>query len=209
MALAETAHSRLVAGLKVLLPLTALVLLSTVFLLSRSTTDEPELTFFDDPEAIPERDTVTAPYYTGSTPEGHAVAITADSARPMPDDPAGVLADRLAASFRLTDGSRISVTADSAAVNEPADQMVLSGEVVIDSSTGYVLRTPELRSALRTIRADAPRGVTGRGPVGDLSAGSLRIREIGPEAAVQLIFTNGVKLVYQPARQSPEEGDAP
>lgn len=209
MAVTETFHSRVVAGLKVLLPLTALGLLSTVFLLSRSANDEPDLTFFDDASEIPERDTVTAPYYTGSTREGHAVSITAESAKPMPDDPAGVLADRPSAAFRLTDGSRINIVADSAAVNEPADFMALRGDVVIDSSTGYVMRTAELQSALRSITADAPQGLTGTSPIGDLSAGALRIRETGGEGEVQLFFTNGVKLVYQPASQAPEEGNTP
>lgn len=209
MAVTETFHSRLVAGLKVLLPLTALGLLSTVFLLSRSASEAPDLTFFEDASEIPERDAVSKPYYTGSTPEGHAVSVTAESARPQPEDPAGVLADALSAAFRLTDGTQITLVADSATVNEPADRMALRGGVVIDSSNGYRLETPELQSALRAVHADAPQGVAGTSPIGDLSAGALRIRDGGGEGTVQLFFTNGVKLIYQPARTPPEEGDTP
>ncbi|WP_323765050.1 hypothetical protein [Marinovum sp.] len=205
----ETFHSRVVAGLKVLLPLTALGLLSTVFLLSRTANDEPDLTFFADASEIPERDSVTRPYYTGSTPEGHAVSVTAESAQPQPEDPAGVLAEHLSAAFRLTDGTRINILADSATVNEPADRMALQGGVVIDSSTGYRLETAELHSALRSVHADAPQGVTGTSPIGDLSAGALRIRDGGGEGQVQMFFTKGVKLVYQPARQPAQEGDTP
>ncbi len=209
MAVTETFHSTVVAGLKVLLPLTAVGLLATIFLLSRGGSDQPELTFFQDASEIPERDTVTAPYYTGSTPEGHAVSITAASAQPMADDPAGVLADGLKASFRLTDGSRINITADQAGVNEPADRMSLTGGVVIDSSIGYLLETPGLQSALRAVNVDAPDGVTGTSPIGDLSAGALRIRDTGREGEVQMFFTKGVKLVYQPAKEPPEEGETP
>ena len=93
MSIGDQTHSRMIAGLKVLLPLAALVLLSTMFLLSRSVSEDPDLTFFDDVAEIPALDALTAPYYTGSTPEGHAVSVTAESARPMPDDPAGVLAE--------------------------------------------------------------------------------------------------------------------
>lgn len=210
MAMRESVHSQMVAGLKVLLPLSALALLSTVFLLSRSVSDDPELTFLEDASAIPNRDSVTAPYYTGSTPEGHAVAITAESARPMPDDPAGVLADNLRASMQLTDGSRIDIEAENAAVNEPANRIELRGNVVIDSSTGYVVRTDLLQGELRSITADAPDGVTGTGPIGDLDAGAFRIREGAAEGHVQLFFTNGVKLVYQPAREGEvEESERP
>ncbi|MGY3438231.1 MULTISPECIES: hypothetical protein [unclassified Marinovum] len=206
----ESFRSGMVSGLKVLLPLSALGLLSTMFLLSTSVNEDPDLTFFDDASELPERDSVTAPYYTGSTPEGHAVAVTAKSARPMPDDPSGVLAKQLNAAFRLTDGSRIIIIADDAAVNEPADRLELTGNVVIDSSSGYVMRTQLLKSALRSVNADAPSGVAATGPIGDLTAGALRIRDTGVDGDVQLFFTNGVKLVYQPAKQTvSEESDTP
>ena len=206
----ESVHSRIVAGLKVLLPLAALTLLSTVFLLSRSANEDPDLTFLGDASEIPESDSVTAPYYTGSTPEGHAVLVTADRARPMDDDPAGVMADRLDAAFHLTDGSRIHIIAETAAVNEPADRLNLTGDVVIDSSSGYVVRTDALQSALRSVTADAPGGVTATGPIGDLSAGAFRIREAGTEGDVQLFFTKGVKLVYHPANATRDvESDTP
>ncbi len=206
----ESVHSSIVAGLKVVLPLTALGLLSTVFLLSRSVTEDPDLTFLGDASEIPDSDSVTAPYYTGSTPEGHAVLVTADRARPIPEDPAGVMADRLDAAFDLTDGSRIHITAEAAAVNEPADRLDLTGDVVIDSSAGYVVRTEALQSALRSVTADAPGGVTATGPIGDLTAGEFRIREAGTEGAVQLFFTKGVKLVYHPANATSDaESDAP
>ncbi|TNF20545.1 MAG: hypothetical protein EP318_10490 [Rhodobacteraceae bacterium] len=195
----------MIAGLKVLLPLTALGLLSTIFLLSRPVNEDPDLTFFDNVSEIPTRDSVTAPYYTGSTPEGHAVSVTAESARPMPDDPAGVLAEKLQATFRLTDGSRIDIVAEHAAVNEPADLIELRGNVVIDSSTGYVVRTALLQGALRSVNADAPEGVTADGPIGDLTAGEFRIREDASDGNVQMLFTNGVKLVYHPASESSDE----
>lgn len=210
MAIRESTHSRMISWLKVLLPVTALGLLSTVFLLSRPVNEDPELTFFDDVSEIPSRDSVTAPYYTGSTPEGHAVSVTAESARPMPDDPAGVLADKLHATFRLTDGSRVNIVADNAAVNEPADLLELRGNVVINSSTGYVVRTALLQAALRSVNADAPDGVTANGPIGDLTAGEFHIREDAADGNVQMFFTNGVKLVYHPASESSdEESEAP
>lgn len=205
MAVQESFHSSVVAWLKVLLPLTALGLLSTVFLLSRSVADDPALTFFDDEAEIPARDSLIAPYYTGSTPEGHAVAITAKSARADPNDPAGVLASQLTAAFRLTDGSQIDIVANTAAVNEPADLLELAGDVVIKSSAGYVVHTQMLTSALRTIRGEAPNGVKADGPIGDLQAGAFHIRETGTEDNLQLVFTNGVKLLYQPAKHPPEE----
>lgn len=197
----ESSYSTLISGLKLLLPLAALGLLSTMFLLSRTVQTDNSVPFLSDEAEIPDRDSVSAPYYTGSTPEGHAVAITADSARPMPDDPAGLIATDLNAVFDLTDGSRIHIVANTARVNEPEDLLDLEGDVVIDSSQGYTVRTPHLIAALRSVTAHAPDRVSANGPIGTLDAGSFRIREDDETGDVQLFFTNGVKLVYEPAKQ--------
>lgn len=201
----ESSYSTLISGLKLLLPLAALGLLSTMFLLSRTIQPDNSVPFLDDESLIPDRDSVSAPYYTGSTPEGHAVAITAETASPMPDDPAGLVAKKLNAVFDLTDGSRINIVADTAAVNEPDDLLDLEGNVVIDSSQGYTVRTPHLIGALRSITANAPQPVAATGPIGTLDAGSFRIREEVETGNVQLFFTNGVKLVYEPAKQESNE----
>lgn len=197
----ESSYSTLIAGLKILLPLTALGLLSTMFLLSRTIESENAVPFLEDASQIPKGDSVSAPYYTGSTPEGHAVAITADSARPMPEDPGGMIATRLDAVFDLVDGSRIHIVADTAEVNEPEDHLDLAGEVVIDSSQGYEVHTQRLVAALRSITAESPGTVSAIGPIGTLDAGRFRIRENDETGNVQLFFTNGVKLIYEPAKQ--------
>lgn len=204
-AMRDSLYSQVIGGLKLVLPLAALGLLSTIFLLSRTVEPESSVPLLEDEGAIPGRDTVTAPYYTGSTPEGHAVAITADTASPMPDHPEGIVAEQLKADFGLTDGSSISIVARTAAVNEPDDHLELTGDVVIDSSQGYRVRTDALVSALRSIRADSPVPVEATGPIGTLQAGRFRVREEAGTGNVQLFFTNGVKLVYEPAKQ--QSGD--
>ena len=201
----ETLYSQVIAGLKLLLPLAALGLLSTMFMLSRTVEPESSVPFLEDEAAIPGRDSVSAPYYTGSTPEGHAVAITADTARPMADDPAGLVAEKLNADFDLTDGSTINIVALSASVNEPNDHLELTGDVVIDSSQGYQVRTELLVSALRRIHAETPDMVDATGPIGELQAGRFQIREEAETGNVQLFFTNGVKLIYEPAKQDSGE----
>lgn len=205
MAVRISTYSGLIAGLKVLLPLAALALLSSLFLLSRTITPGQEVPFLDDASEIPTSDSIAAPYYSGSTPEGHAVLITAETARPMEDDPEGFIAQKLDATFDLIDGSRLHVVADEAQVNEPDDYLGLSGSVVITSSAGYVVRTEKLISSLHQIRAESPGAVNATSPMGVLDAGQFRVTQSDENNNVQMVFTNGVKLIYEPAKQESKD----
>ncbi len=197
MARAAGSYSRIVAWLKVLLPLVALALLSTLFLLSRS--NEPAL---DVPfaEALgageTARERIGAPFFSGTTARGDALTMTASAARPQG---AGVIeADALSARLLLSDGSRIELRSDRATLEDESRSATLSGDVQITSSNGYVLSTDALWSSIERTEAQSLGPVTGSGPHGTLSAGRMRIEEAAGTGDVQFLFTGGVKLVYDP-----------
>ncbi|MEO0504251.1 MAG: hypothetical protein AAFZ14_13070, partial [Pseudomonadota bacterium] len=67
-------YSRFVAWLKVLLPLAALALLSTLFLLSRNTDPIAAVPFADDELLDRVRDEqITGPFFSGTTTDGDRV----------------------------------------------------------------------------------------------------------------------------------------
>jgi lipopolysaccharide export system protein LptC len=75
--------SRLVALLKVLLPLTALAILSTLFLISNRINPDDALPYAEvDVEARLKEPRITAPTYAGTTSDGAALEVTAAEARP-------------------------------------------------------------------------------------------------------------------------------
>ena len=102
------------------------------------------------------------------------------------------------ATVGLTDGGDIVLRADSAELNEPDDAANLSGSVVVTSSTGYTVTTETLHSALSQVHIESAGPVYGEGPVGKFDAGKMRIDPVGDTGDVQMLFTEGVKLVYDP-----------
>ncbi|WP_372885573.1 LPS export ABC transporter periplasmic protein LptC [Shimia sp.] len=197
-------YSRLVALLKVLLPLCALALLATLFLLSRNIGG-------DLSNAIPfargeleqrARDQqITAPFFSGKTSQGHLVRFTARSARPDPEIAGRSSAREMDARIDFADGSHLVFTADSATVDTRDDAATLEGGVQIESSNGYLIRTEALTTAMRELRAETAGTVTGRGPAGRFEAGRMLVFPAETEDEVTLFFTNGVRLVYTPPKK--------
>ena len=195
-------YSRMVAWLKVLLPLAALALLSTLFLFSRNidpTTTIPFTTIDLTERARDER--ITAPEFAGVTEQGHRIAFNAASAKPDLETPSRASAETLDARIDLTSGAVITFTAKGGVIDDTADRATLTGDVVVKSSTGYVVHTDELISGMRAIQAETPGPITGTGPPGDFSAGKMvmtNMAEPGKDPAIHLLFTEGVKLLYDP-----------
>jgi lipopolysaccharide export system protein LptC len=76
-------HSRVVGWLKVALPLAALAILSTLFLLSDRIDPEDALPYAEvDVEELAREPRMTAPTYAGMTTDGAALSLTAVEARP-------------------------------------------------------------------------------------------------------------------------------
>lgn len=184
--------------LKVLLPLAALALLSTVFLISRSIGPTADIPFADDEIADRMRDQqVTKPYFSSTTPAGEEITVTASLARPGDGESPAVATD-LHAWLRLTDGQVITLNADTGEVRMNQNQAKFLENVLITSTDGLRITTDELHTALRGIAAQTPGEVSGSGIIGDFTAGNMDITTKNGDGPVHMLFKNGVKLVYQP-----------
>lgn len=190
-------YSQVVTFLKVVLPLFALALLSTLFLFSKSREPGTNLPFID---AIRQgdiaREQLGAPSFAGTTERGDMLTMTATRARP--DGEGRIAAEEFRAKLILSDGSDIQLTSDRAMLVEAAKEIELSGNVRVTSSTGYVMTTPGLVSSIQQTSARSTGPVSGTGPAGTIEAGALEILPTENGEDVQLRFTGGVKLVYQP-----------
>ena len=191
-------YSRLVAFLKVLLPLAALGILSTLFLLSRSVDPTTTLPFGE--AEISERlrdERITGPYFSGTTDTGDQVILTASSARPGGP---GELAEArdLAAQIRLARGGTVTLNADIGSFDPAADLARFTGAVRVETATGYRLTTDMLESAVNTLAARSPGQIDGTGPLGRLSAGQMELVTDPDTGTAHMVFKNGVKLIYEP-----------
>lgn len=192
-------YSRLIAWLKVLLPLTALALLSTLFLLSRSVDPTTTIPFADT--EVRERlrtQQITGPVFAGTTDAGDQISVSASVVRPGISSSERPEADDLTAQFNLSEGGQINLTAKSGELDTKGETVIFRGSVVIENSEGYVIRTQQLRSSLSRIEADTLASVSATSPLGDLQAGKMQLRSDPDSQSVQMVFTNGVKLIYRP-----------
>lgn len=191
-------YSRLVAVLKVALPLTALGLLSTLFLLSRSVDPTTTLPFGE--AEISERlreGLVSEPYFSGITSSGDQIVVTATSAKPAGE---GQLAraEDLSAHMTLSRGGVVSVKSRSGSFDQTADIVRFIGEVLVETTSGYRLNTDVLESGFKSLHVQSEGVVHGDGPFGRLEAGRMTLRSGTESQNAHLHFTDGVKLIYDP-----------
>lgn len=192
-------YSQMVGWLKVLLPLIALGILSTLFLLSRVVDPESVVPFADKEIQDRLRDQqVTGPVYSGVTADGDQLSFSAEKLT-TPDIGNGTnLAQDVSVVMDLVSGSQVTLTSDQGLFDLPGNRADLDGNVVITLSTGYRVQSEQLISRLSSLDVESPGPVTGDGPFGVLNAGAMRLTQEPEQTAAQLVFTNGVKLVYDP-----------
>ncbi len=193
MAVFENFYSGLVRWLKLLLPLAALGLLSTMFLFDTGPRDRDAIPFAEIEELAREQ-AISEPYFAGVADDGSLVTVSARSARP--DGAGGLRVDALRAEVNATDGSRVTLSAGSGAILDSGRTARLDGLVRVSTSTGYEIETTGVTAGLDTGRVETIGPLAAHAPFGELTAGGLVIDS--GEAGAQLTFTGGVRLVYRP-----------
>ncbi|MCU0902338.1 MAG: hypothetical protein MUE83_00505 [Tabrizicola sp.] len=193
------AHTRVVGWLKVALPLAALAILSTLFLVARRIDPEAALPYAEvDVEDLAREPRMTAPTYAGMTSDGAALTLSAEEARPASEAaPASAAGLRLA--LDTPDGAKTELRAGSAVMDPAAHEVILSGGVVLETSSGYRLETAEVAARLDRTGLESRAPVTATGPAGDIRADAMVLRQ-DPQTpgAYVLVFNGAVRLVYQP-----------
>lgn len=192
-------HTRLVGWLKVALPLTALAILSTLFLVARRIDPEAALPYAEvDVEDLAREPRMTAPTYAGTTEDGAALTLSASEARPAADGtPAKAAGLRL--ELATPDGGRTELLAAEAVMDDATRQVHLSGGVVLTTSSGYRLETAEVAAKLDRTGLESRAPVVATGPAGEIRAdGMVLSQDNRTPGAYVLVFKGSVRLVYQP-----------
>lgn len=198
MARADT-HTRVVGWLKVILPLTALAILSTLFLVARRIDPEAALPYAEvDVEDLAREPRMTAPAYAGTTSDGAALTLSADEARPAAEGaPAQAAGLRLA--LDTPDGARTELLAGTAVMQDATREVILSGGVTVTTSSGYRLETAEVAAKLDRTGLESRAPVVATGPAGEISADRMALsQDAQTPGAYVLVFNGSVRLVYQP-----------
>lgn len=190
-------YSRFVGWTKVLLPLMGLTLLSTVFLFAGKVDVTQSLPYAElNVEELIREQRISAPYYSGITQDGTKVSLTAAYAKPAAENPDDFIAEDIHAQLHAPDQQRVDVTARQAQFSSAENKAVISGGVKVQTQTGYIIQTEALSADFKNFEFATQDAITAQTPIGALDAGTLDITK--SDGDVQIRFTNGVRLIYQP-----------
>lgn len=191
-------RSRLVYGLKIALPLLALVILSTLFLVSRRTDTEGAIPYADvDVDALAREQRLTAPEYSGLTDDGTEFLVRAGAARPLARG--GGQAEDITAELVTAAGLTLGMRAAQGRMDPGAGVFTLAGDVLLETSTGYRIETQGLKASTVRTEVVSDGAIHATAPFGVLDAGAMALTSATetPDGYV-LVFNQGVKLVYNP-----------
>lgn len=191
-------------GLRLILPLGALVLLSTVFLVSRSIDPQRAIELADiDITELTREPRIGTARVAGVTRENTALLIEAQTVRSVGDlDAGGTLHLKLdgpMGALQFPTGRTAEFRATRGEIDHTKDQILMRGDVVLETSDGYRLHLGELVSALQTTHVTGSGGIEGQGPPGSISSETVELRaKSGGSGGYVLAFTGNVRLIYLP-----------
>jgi len=196
-------HSRLVRVLKVAMPLVALTLLSMVFLLAETVDPTRAIPHAEiDVEERARDPRASGASFAGVTEGGSALRITAETARTDPDAVLRLEATGLTLELEGPAGGLVTGRADHGAIDRGDGTFDFTGAIEMTATPGYRLVSDRITGALDRTWLHSPGPVSGQAPAGDLQAGALHVtQEPGTTENQRLVFTDGVRLVYDPQEQ--------
>jgi len=196
----RTGYSRVIGILKILLPLTALVLLSLVFLLARTIDPTQAIrTAAIDVEDRARDPRLSSARFAGVTEDGAALTIVTETARSESSTALRLEVTGLHLDLEGQNGETLSASSAVGLLDRASGRFEMSGGLTIDVTPGYRLTSDRLVGLLDATQIDAPSTFTGSAPAGEITAGNMTMRAntAGGEGYM-LVFGGGVRLIYQP-----------
>ena len=199
MALSQNLHIQLMTGLKYLLPMIALGLLSVMFYMSQSVPQESIIP--DSERQLYDRvngPQVNAPYFTGVTGAGDRLSMSAMSVKPDQSVEEDLEIDQVVLRIKTGPNQDILASSDSGLIRNEQGLLVMEGSVQVVTNDGYQLSASKITSKMDALWLYAEGPVKGTGAAGFLEAGSMEIFRNAETGNLQFIFQDGIKLIYDP-----------
>ncbi len=144
---------------------------------------------------------ISAPLFSGVTDDGAIIAISAQSAKPEIGKPDTISIDRVVVGIDNDQGATVDITATSGEVNGVSRTARFFGLVRMETSSGYQMETSALTAALDTGLVTSDGVLEIHAPFGELTAGRMTLHVTADEVGQQILFTQGVRLIYRPQDQ--------
>jgi len=196
-------HSWAVGWLKIILPMSALALLSTLFLFARNPANQSQDIPLAQIEQIAEDQRITAPQFSGVADDGSIIVIRAKDAKPETGNSDTLFVDSLTIDLDAPDGTHLSVTSGTSIIDGAAQTARLEGLSRVTTSSGYTMETNGLSADLKTGEITSDGRLAVMTPFGELTAGKVRFLASPTGLGQQMVFSDGVRLLYTPSGETP------
>lgn len=197
MAQTDVLYSQVVTWLKIVLPIAALGLLSTLFLFARAPAGENSIPFAEI-ESMAREQAISNPKFSGVADDGTVIAITATTARPDFQVHGTLDLENITANVESVDGIILRLMAGVGRINSVTRTAELSGLARLHSSNGYIMETSGLIADLNSGHIASLGPLEVQTPFGSLNAGHLEIETGKDGQGRQMVFNDGVTLIYLP-----------
>ncbi len=194
-ALRSGRHTRFVSVMKWVLPLAAILLLGVAFIMPGLKGEDDKITL--DYSNITHNDnklTMTKPRFLSSDQGNQQYMVTADSASQESAESSRVELVNMQADITLANGQWFSVSAPKGWLDQEKETLDLVGGVEIFSDDGNQIYAKSARVLLGEKRVLSPDGLSGHGPLGDLSSDSF----VANQLTGTLKFEGNVKMTLYP-----------
>ena len=190
-------YSALVVWLKTLLPIMALGMLSTIFLFSGKVDVTQSLPYakLNIAEIIREQ-RITKPYFAGVSNNGTEITLSAAYASSNTQNADILNITELSIVLTSQNTREIQINAGLGTLNSTTHKAVVSQDVHVSMVPDFWLKTNSLTFDLKQAVATADNGFQGVTPLGSIGSDKMIIKMITGDQ--QIIFTNGVRLIYYP-----------
>lgn len=194
---ADNRYSQFVTAAKIILPLLALGLLSSLFLISNAPEGDQTIPFSDlELEEIVEGQRILRPRYQTVLDSGATARFSAESARPDLTDPDRFMASEISGRVVQLDGIQIDIRGAEGVMDNTRRTIRIEGGLRLSRTDGFTLSTDGAEASLDGQRAETTGDVIVLGPGLTLSAGRALMQPDPETGSREVVFTDGVKLVY-------------
>jgi len=196
----DNRYSLFVNWSKIILPLIAIALLSTLFLFSKRPTDG-DLIPFAEIEEIARENRLTNPNFSGVGANRIKFEVSAIAARPDAADARVITVDRTRIALESVAGDTVEIIAGSSRIDPAAKTLTTAALTRVSASSGYTMETEGLIATFDAGTVETTGPLEARAPYGRLSAGHMLIRGANDDGGLMIVFNQGVRLVYLPKEQ--------
>lgn len=195
----DDGYSTFVTWSKVILPVLALALLSSLFLVSGRVDVTKSVPYAElNVDQIIKDQRISSPLFTGVSETGTQVLIIAAYARPDQVNTDLTYIANPTATLVSADETTTRIMAQNGLIDDGQSYAFLRGAVDINTSSGYSLETDALKADMANSGFETLAPVAGNTPFGPFTAGKMILQQSAQ--GQQILFKDGVHLLYDPKR---------